>query len=471
LDAPSVSAQVDKYVQIASTRRQSPVYYEAFAVPREGEQHLLVVSYKVPFDRLVFMRHHGGDSDKSFRAGLDVLIEIYKDGERIDSKALKDESFAADYESTLDPLKGASGAVTFQLAPGRYGFRLQLTDQNTDRTAASLVRPILVPDFDSGAIGKAIVAANVDESDLFRAVQLANLGGDAHFGKGAVAVIPFTVGPATEEPNISWTLRRLDKRLVEEERRKRSERIRQRARDAEGSVGIKVEEDRMPSMEGGFAIDSGKVAYEEIVALEAAVAVDVLPDKVRLTRAEGDPDYYAAIIDLHAERLENGTYVLDVRLEDSDLPVQSTRFDTHWPDMPYSLFDVDVALDNMEFILGRDELKALKNGSREEKILKFETFWSERDPTPETAYNELMVEYFERIDFAAQEYRTGAGFAPNGLQTDRARVYIVHGPPDDVSRIFPDRGGVLETWKYSSGRTFRFEAASSLEPFFLVDGS
>ena len=57
---------------------------------------------------------------------------------------------------------------------------------------------------------------------------------------------------------------------------------------------------------------------------------------------------------------------------------------------------------------------------------------------------------------------------PNGLETDRARIYIVHGPPDHVSRSFPEKGGVLETWTYSNGKTFTFEAASSIDPFHIV---
>jgi len=201
------------------------------------------------------------------------------------------------------------------------------------------------------------------------------------------------------------------------------------------------------------------------------VPVDVLPNKVRLTEAAENPDYYVAIIDLRGERLENGAYALDVHLSGSSAEAQTTRFDTNWPDMPFSLFDVDVAIRNMEFILSKDELKALRHGSKIDKMAQFETFWDERDPTPETAYNELMVEYFERIDHAALEFRTGAGRIPNGLKTDRAKVYIVHGPPEDVSRSFPDRGGVLETWKYDNGRTFTFQAVSSIEPFYIVDGS
>ncbi|MFV1980795.1 MAG: GWxTD domain-containing protein [Rhodothermia bacterium] len=464
-------AQTDRYLEIASSRRSSPVYYEAFVLPGLGEKEVVIVSYKVPHDRLVFMRYQEGGAGQAFRAGLDVMVEIFKDGDPFDSVVLKKEAFAPDYEATIDPLQGVAGAVTFQVEPGTYGFRLQITDQNTSRTAASLVRPITVPDYPNGALGKAFIAANVDESDLFRSIKLSSLGGDANFGKGAVAVIPFTLGPESADPKIEWTLRRLDQAKVEEERKKRSERIRHSAEKGDESVGIRVEEDEMLSSEGGVPVDSGIVMGADLVPLKASVPVDILPDKVRLTEAAENPDYYAAIIDLRGERLENGAYSLDVRLSGSSAKPQTTRFDTNWPDMPFSLFDVDIAIRNMEFILSKDDLKALRKGSRTDKMAQFRAFWDERDPTPETAYNELMVEYFKRIDYAALEFRTGAGMIPNGLKTDRAKVYIVHGPPEDISRSFPDQGGVLETWKYDNGRTFTFQAVSSIDPFYIVDGS
>jgi GWxTD domain-containing protein len=361
------------------------------------------------------------------------------------------------------------------LEPGAYGFRLQVTDQSTDRSAASLVRPLEVPDYAEGAVGKAIIAANVEEeSDLFQAVELANLGGDAHFGKPAFAIIPFTIDSAHSEPEITWTLRRLDDLKVREERRKRMEQVRRRAREADDDeTGIRIEQDPMREIEGGVAVDSGIVRRDQVVKLQASAPVDILPDKVRLVEAKGAPDYYAALLNLHGEQRKNGAYALDIRLEGSDSPKthRVTRFDMHWPDMPYSLYDIDVAIQNMEFIVSRDELKEIRKGSREEKIANFEAFWAKRDPTPETAYNELMVEYFKRVDYAAVEFRTGAGFIPNGLKTDRAKIFIIHGPPEDMSRSFPDSGGVLETWTYSDGRTFTFEAISSLDAFHLVDGS
>jgi hypothetical protein len=58
---------------------------------------------------------------------------------------------------------------------------------------------------------------------------------------------------------------------------------------------------------------------------------------------------------------------------------------------------------------------------------------------------------------------------PDGLHTDQARIFIRNGPADASERIVLSSGGVQETWTYADGRRFVFWAASSLDPFELVD--
>src|SRR5690606_34372307 len=116
-------------------------------------------------------------------------------------------------------------------------------------------------------------------------------------------------------------------------------------------------------------------------------------------------------------------------------------------------------------------IRAMLRGSRAEREQSILSYWKARDPSPGTPYNELMAEYYRRIDHAAVAFRTGAGPIPNGLRTDQARIYIVHGPPEGVDRTFPPTGGVEETWTYGDGRRFVFWAASSLDPLALIDSS
>ena len=63
----------------------------------------------------------------------------------------------------------------------------------------------------------------------------------------------------------------------------------------------------------------------------------------------------------------------------------------------------------------------------------FNEFWTQRDPTPGTYRNELKEEFFKRVDFANQNFPeivTGR----EGWETDRGKIYIKNGPPDELDR-------------------------------------
>lgn len=58
-------------------------------------------------------------------------------------------------------------------------------------------------------------------------------------------------------------------------------------------------------------------------------------------------------------------------------------------------------------------------------------FWKRRDPVPETVQNEYKTEFMQRVRYTNSQFRTAN---KEGWQTDRGRVYIVYGPPDEYER-------------------------------------
>jgi GWxTD domain-containing protein len=394
----------------------------------------------------------------------------------VDDVIWKKEHFASSFEASTSTDINLMGAVTFTVDPGSYAFRLRFNDLNTERTSTSMLRPVQVPDFSEASIGDAIVADKVSSTDIVRVIELTNLGGNAAYSEEALAVLPLSLPSGTDlsTASLSYTLREVDAEALYKERRKRMEEAREYARremersqDRESDTPLIVE--RMEELEGRTDIFSGTVSGSDFLGIGPVSDAHVSAGRLNLVEAEGPTSTYLAVIDLKGPTLENGTYILSTTLKAGDETIENkTRIATHWRNMPYSLFDLDVALENMLFIVDKDELKAMRKGDPSEKLERFRAFWKERDPTPETAYNELMAEYYRRVDYAAVEYRTGADPSPDGLRSDRAKIYIVHGPPKDISRELPAGGGVLETWTYGDGRKFVFEAASSLDLFRIV---
>jgi len=64
----------------------------------------------------------------------------------------------------------------------------------------------------------------------------------------------------------------------------------------------------------------------------------------------------------------------------------------------------------------------------EEKEQFIEQFWFRRDPDAKTAENEFKEEHYRRIAYANERFFAGKP----GWQTDRGRIYIIHGPPAEI---------------------------------------
>lgn len=75
----------------------------------------------------------------------------------------------------------------------------------------------------------------------------------------------------------------------------------------------------------------------------------------------------------------------------------------------------------------------LKLNTDRERDIFIEAFWKHRDPTQSTPENEFKNEHYHRISYANQSF--GRGTPKPGWRTDRGRIYVILGPPNDVQRF------------------------------------
>jgi GWxTD domain-containing protein len=115
--------------------------------------------------------------------------------------------------------------------------------------------------------------------------------------------------------------------------------------------------------------------------------------------------------------------------------------------------DVAYIITNEE---GNDFRQLGRDAEREHFV---EQFWLRRDPTPGTPENEFREEHYRRIGYANSHFTTPSGLP--GWKTDRGRIYITFGPPDEIdahppagARQRPAAGGgqtsayPYEDWRY-----------------------
>jgi GWxTD domain-containing protein len=93
----------------------------------------------------------------------------------------------------------------------------------------------------------------------------------------------------------------------------------------------------------------------------------------------------------------------------------------------------------------------LKLQNDRERELFIEAFWKHRDPIPETEQNEFRTEHYKRIEYANKYF--GREAAKAGWRTDRGRIYIILGPPNDIQH-YDMRSDIYncEIWFYQ-GKT------------------
>lgn len=141
--------------------------------------------------------------------------------------------------------------------------------------------------------------------------------------------------------------------------------------------------------------------------------------------------------------------IVNVTIGDNSKEI-SKRITFFWKVVPNTLDDIDEALRQMVYILPSDSLSHYLNASLAEKQNFFKRFWHARDPNPKTEKNELMDEYFKRVNYANQNY---SSLSTDGWLTDRGRILIKFGYPDDIERHpFELESHPYEVWRYYSLR-------------------
>lgn len=86
------------------------------------------------------------------------------------------------------------------------------------------------------------------------------------------------------------------------------------------------------------------------------------------------------------------------------------------------------------YIASREELKQYDALPLKAKNRFAEAFWQRRDPTPETPFNEYKIDHYSRLRYVNEAFSTfrSGDAKKNGWRSDRGRVYIEYGPPDDI---------------------------------------
>lgn len=139
----------------------------------------------------------------------------------------------------------------------------------------------------------------------------------------------------------------------------------------------------------------------------------------------------------------------------TDKPAKSNRKLLKELDTPYRRW----LEEDVPYIITPEEQKTfLHLTTNEEREQFIEQFWQRRNPNPESPDNDFKEEHYRRIAYANARFSSGLP----GWKTDRGRIYIMWGPPDEIDshpsgggyERLPEEGGgyttayPFEDWRY-----------------------
>ncbi len=133
--------------------------------------------------------------------------------------------------------------------------------------------------------------------------------------------------------------------------------------------------------------------------------------------------------------------------------------------------------EDVVYIITDEEKKVFKALQTDEERENFiEQFWARRDPDPRTPENEFKEEHYRRIAYANERFASGIP----GWKTDRGRIYIMYGKPDEIeshpsggtyNREIWEGGGTTSTFPFERWRYRHIDGIGDDVEIEFVDAS
>jgi GWxTD domain-containing protein len=378
----------------------------------------VIVQYRVVNDHLLFIK-----SDGRYRADFQVICVVYdQDGRQITGEEVSGTQWAGTYDQTNSRDLFVEGHFQFSLDPGEYQLKIWIEGQHTGEMVRTEIRTT-VPNFQR---------SDLSISGLLLAYQIIP-GGQEQIPEGGW----YERRGLFISPSINHIFSDLQPHLF---------------------CYFEVYDESS----GGVPADE----YESIVEMIDPSDQVVLSDTGAVRRR--DPVSYA-FRDFRVDSLQEDRYLLRLTIEDQ-VNDRTARVETslyiRWSALGHVAKDYEEAVEQLRYIATDEEYKQLKEAKGEDRRDAWLEFWKERDPTPGTPANEMRTEYYLRIEYANTHFSVVSA----GWKTDRGRIYIIYGAPDDIER-HPMEIGVkpYQIWHYySSNRRFYFVDEDGYGDYKLV---
>jgi GWxTD domain-containing protein len=410
-------SDVQAQEEYESRGQQPAIFHEAInlIVADDTTKSRVDFNFNIPSDFFVFVRSDSNPND--FIARGEISIEIIDAHDFSVAREIIHEELHESEAITADRKKRApvQGNFSFTLTPGSYHTLFEVSDLESKRRFEDRDQSLTLKRFgDSTQVFSTLLFLNRldNNSDSVARAYPVNLGGDANFGQNFIVFFQSTVGRDTSG-QVRYSLHKLD-----------------------------VKDERLTVLEDS-ARPNPRLANRSLKALggDSSLVYSLQPKTTGIR-------VNSYTVQVRADTLQWGRYDIEVRSPEGTVSRKS--FAIRWLDMPRTLRNAKLSTEALQYLMSENEFDDFMGLSNKERRKAFEDFWKKRDPTPLTAYNEAMAEYYRRCDHAMESFSTLS--QANGIKTDRGRIYILYGPPTRTDRVLNPSTAPQETWYYDGLR-------------------
>ncbi|MBI3004952.1 MAG: GWxTD domain-containing protein [Ignavibacteriales bacterium] len=396
--------------------RDRNVFFEAVPIFGEDTSKAYVAfHYRINKNFFVFIKKSGNSPQEEYAARGELIVELLNaQGVSVGREIRTINLTRSTLPDPAEPPSDIQGAMLFTVPDGTLSIVFEVDDKESGRSfvekkqTVATRRPVLKPLETSIPFLVSLVHYG-NTSTEFEAV---NRGLEVVYGTKCGYLLQIYVPAQQKDLTIHWTLEgRRDERFQEKQ---------------ELNGGDFTLFPGIPKLKTG----------ETRIVYETALSTD---------------GWKIVYVPLPVEGLETGFYLVEFTLALGELKTTLKRsFRVYWPNKPFSLAAFEIAVDALRLIAKEEEVDEMYGFTSYRGYQKFRDFWRKRDPDTTTAYNEVMAEYYRRVDEALRRYSSPK--ENDGYKTDRGRIFVLYGSPTTTERTLPPNSTPTETWTYQSLR-------------------
>ena len=361
---------------------------------------------QIPYSNIQFLKN-----DNRYKAEYEINITIFdstKDN-TLWNEVWEEEVFADNYEQTLSYKNFNLSLKSTSLEPDNYVLRCIIEDLNSRKNASQEFQLHVKSFNDTLSLSSILLIKKIKETPQ---------------GDKIIPNIPHTVRALNEELPFYYEIYSREKRQV--------------------NVIYEIED------------KSGEKDFSDTLQIELKKGTNKITEKLEY------PSLTFGEYDLVISICDSMNTIMDKVGKPFYAKVKGT---------PRTVTDLDDAIDQMIYIADSDEIKKIKNADTYvEKLQKYIGFWASKDPSPDSPCNEVMSEYYRRINYAVKNFSI---HKEDGWRTDMGMVYVTLGQPDNIERHpFNMSSKPYEVWSYTNiGRTFLFVDYTGFGDYRLVNNN